>query len=94
MQSIRILCNQWPEPPYHWLLPLVFFCVGLMYLFAAPHFEASDNEFHVGVIKWIVDTGELPVQTDEHDYLYGHEANQPPSLLPDDGADLFRIRHH
>ena len=72
------VARSWKQLPFHWLIPFVFFCIGLLYIYAAPHFEASDNEFHVGVIKWIVDTGELPVQTDEHDYLYGHEANQPP----------------
>ncbi len=68
----------WKQLPFNWLIPLVFFCIGLLYIYAAPHFEASDNESHVGVIQWIVDTGELPVQADEHDHLYGHEANQPP----------------
>lgn len=72
------IIKSWKTLPFHWLIPLVFFCSGLLYIYAAPHFEASDNDAHVGVIKWIADSGELPVQTDEHEYLYGHEANQPP----------------
>ena len=37
------------------LLPLVFFLISLVYLYAAPNFEASDTVQHVGVIK--VDRG-------------------------------------
>ncbi len=87
--------------PYHWLLPLVFFCVGLLYLYAAPHFEASDTDRHVGVIKWIAEAGALPVQSGEHEQLYGQEASQPPlyyllmsffwsALEPADFADYFQ----
>lgn len=64
--------------PFRWLLPLAFFCVGLLYLYSAPHFEASDNDEHVGVIKWIAETGMLPVQSAEHDHLHAQEASQPP----------------
>ena len=66
------------KPPFHWLLPLAFFCVGLIYLYSAPHFEASDNDEHVGVIKWIAEEGTLPVQAAEHDHLHAQEASQPP----------------
>jgi len=64
--------------PFQWLLPLAFFCVGLVYLYSAPHFEASDSDEHVGVIKWIAETGTLPVQAAEHDHLHAQEASQPP----------------
>ena len=64
--------------PFHWLLPLAFFCVGLLYLYSAPHFEASDSDEHVGVIKWIAETGMLPVQSAEHEHLHAQEASQPP----------------
>ncbi len=87
--------------PYHWLLPLAFFCVGLIYLYAAPHFEASDTDAHIGVIKWIAENGELPVQSAEHEEHYGHEASQPPlyyllmslfwsALQPSDFDDIFQ----
>lgn len=61
--------------PLHWLLPLAFFCVGLIYLYSAPHFEASDSDEHVGVIKWIAETGTLPVQSARHDHLHAQEAS-------------------
>ena len=88
--------------PWDGLLPLVFFCVGLLYLYAAPHFEASDTDRHVGVIKWIAETGALPVQSGEHLQLYGQEASQPPlyyllmslfwaALEPADFADYFQL---
>lgn len=64
--------------PFHRLLPLAFFCTGLTYLYSAPHFEASDSDEHVGVIKWIAETGTLPVQAAEHDHLHAQEASQPP----------------
>lgn len=68
----------WRRLPFHWLLPLAFFCIGLIYIYSAPHFEASDNIPHVGVIKWIAETGTLPVQSAEHDFLYAQEGSQPP----------------
>ena len=65
--------------PYHWLLPLCFFCLGLIYIYAAPHFEASDSIAHVGMIKWIADhDGALPVQSADHAQLYRQQASQPP----------------
>ena len=64
--------------PLNQLLPLIFFLVGLAYLYAAPNFEASDTVQHVGMIKFIAETGTLPVQSGDHDELYGQEASQPP----------------
>ena len=52
--------------------------VGLVYLYAAPNFEASDTVQHVGMIKWIAERGELPLQSAGHEHLYGQEASQPP----------------
>ena len=68
----------WRRLPFGWLLPLAFFCIGLLYIYSAPHFEASDNIPHVGVIKWIAESGTLPVQEAEHDFLYAQEGSQPP----------------
>lgn len=65
-------------PPFHWLLPLAFFCVGLIYLYATPHFEAPGSLHHIGVIRWIAETGALPVQSPDHERLYAQEASQPP----------------
>ena len=50
----------------------------MVYIYAAPNFEASDTVQHVGVIKWIAERGELPLQSADHDKLYGQEASQPP----------------
>lgn len=64
--------------PMQRLLPLLFFMSGLVYLYAAPNFEASDTAPHVGMIKFIAETGALPVQSGNHNELYGQEASQPP----------------
>ncbi len=64
--------------PLQWLLPAAFFLVGLLYWYAAPNFEASDTVQHVGMVKWIAERGELPLQSAEHENLYGQEASQPP----------------
>ncbi len=52
--------------------------VGLLYWHAAPNFEASDTVQHVGMVKWIAERGELPLQSADHGQLYGQEASQPP----------------
>ena len=59
-------------------MPLVFFLTGLVYLYATPNFEASDTVQHVGMVKFIAETGALPVQSGDHNELYGQEASQPP----------------
>ena len=59
-------------------MPLIFLLIGLVYLYAAPNFEASDTVQHIGVIKWIAERGELPLQSADHDKLYGQEGSQPP----------------
>ena len=51
----------------------------MIYIYAAPHFEASDSIAHVGMIKWIADhDGALPVQSADHSQLYRQQASQPP----------------
>ena len=64
--------------PLGWLLPLAFFVIGLLYIYAAPHFESPDSTYHLGVLKWIAEQGELPVQSPDHEGLYRQEASQPP----------------
>ena len=63
--------------PWQWLLPFLFFCLGLVYIYASPHFEASDSVQHIGMIKSIAENGELPIQSADHDSMYGQEASQP-----------------
>ncbi len=70
--------RDWRALPLSWLLPALFTLVGLAYLYAAPNFEASDTAQHVGMIKFIAETGALPVQSGDHNELYGQEASQPP----------------
>ena len=73
------LSKNWENLPWQWLLPLLFFCIGLIYLYASPHFESPDSKYHNGMIKWIADNnGALPIQSAEHDELYAQEASQPP----------------
>ncbi len=65
--------------PFQWLLPLIFFCLGLIYLYASPNFESPDSIYHLGVIKWIAEhDGALPVQSPDHNHLYEQEGSQPP----------------
>ena len=67
------------ELPFQWLLPLIFFCLGLVYLYASPNFESPDSIYHIAVIKWIAEhDGALPVQSPDHNHLYKQEASQPP----------------
>ncbi len=68
----------WLSLSWQWLLPIVLVVTGLVYLYAVPNFEASDTIQHVGMIKWIAENGALPLQSGEHEYLYGQEASQPP----------------
>ena len=71
--------QNWKTLPYHWILPALFFCVGLMYLYVTPHFETPDSITHVAMIQWVTENnGELPVQSKGHGQLYGQQASQPP----------------
>lgn len=65
--------------PFQWLLPFIFFCLGLVYLYASPNFESPDSIYHIAVIKWIAEhDGALPVQSPDHNHLYEQEGSQPP----------------
>lgn len=77
-RSIIRYLKSWRILPYAQLLPLAFFCLGLLYIYAAPHFESPDSTYHLGVLKWIAERGELPVQFPDNMELYAHEASQPP----------------
>ncbi len=74
---MRFIKN-WQQLPFQKLMPMAFFCVGLIYLYAAPNFEASDSVQHIGVIEWIAEYGELPVQSADHEHMFGQEGSQPP----------------
>ena len=71
--------KRWTSLPFHLILPIAFFCIGLSYIYASPHFESPDSITHIAMIKWISENnGELPIQSKGHDELYGQQASQPP----------------
>lgn len=76
-QFVSMFSN-WNRLSIRWLLPLTFFAIGLIYLYASPNFESPDSLHHVGVIKWIAENGALPIQSPDHGHLYRHEGSQPP----------------
>jgi 4-amino-4-deoxy-L-arabinose transferase-like glycosyltransferase len=64
-------------------LPLViilgaFAVLGLIYTWATPPLEASDELWHFGMVDTIADTGELPVQHSGVETQYEQEGSQPP----------------
>jgi hypothetical protein len=73
------ILKRWTTLPFQFILPIAFFCIGLTYIYASPHFESPDSITHIAMIKWITENnGELPVQSKGHDLLYGQQASQPP----------------
>lgn len=73
------MTQNWKTLPYQWILPALFFCVGLTYLYVTPHFETPDSITHVAMIRWVAENGgNLPVQSKDHGQLYGQQASQPP----------------
>jgi len=61
-------------------IPLVFLALGLVYGLVIPPFENLDEIEHFGVIRYIADTGRLPVHGTPaaKTYHYRQEASQPP----------------
>ncbi len=67
--------------PRRWLAAIVaaHLLIGLLYVWATPMFEASDEGVHYGVIQWLVRGRGLPVQDPAvRDAIYGQEGSQPP----------------
>ncbi len=62
-----------------WIL-LAFLALGLVYGLVVPPFENLDEIEHFGVIRYIADTGRLPVHGTPaaKTYHYRQEASQPP----------------
>lgn len=61
------------------LILIVFVVLGLVYAWATPIFEASDELWHFGVVYHIAETGELPVQViDGEETPWRQEGSQPP----------------
>lgn len=60
------------------ILLIFFVALALMYAWATPPLEASDELWHVGMVNVIADTGQLPVQVVDVETLWEQEGSQPP----------------
>lgn len=61
------------------LILLAFVSLAVVYSLVTPPFEAGDESRHYAVVKYIADTGRLPVQEPGELQIHAsHEANQPP----------------
>jgi 4-amino-4-deoxy-L-arabinose transferase-like glycosyltransferase len=56
----------------------LYLLITLGYSVINPLFEAPDEHFHYFTVQSIVDSGRLPVVTNEYDELLGPEPAQPP----------------
>ncbi|MCG3211691.1 MAG: hypothetical protein FOGNACKC_05337 [Anaerolineae bacterium] len=58
---------------------LAFIALAVIYSLVTPPFEAGDESRHYAVVKYIADTGQLPIQQPgEAQIHWSHEGNQPP----------------
>ena len=61
------------------LIWLAFIALAVIYSLITPPFEAGDESRHYAVVKYMADTGQLPVQQPgEAQIHWSHEGNQPP----------------
>ena len=61
------------------LILLAFILLALLYSLVTPPLEAGDESRHYAVVKYMADTGRLPVQQEgEAQIHWSHEGNQPP----------------
>lgn len=90
-----------PLSPLQWIL-LFYVIFGTLYTFSTPVFEANEEIWHFGVIQYIRETGQLPIQQfDGTDTIYQQHGSQPPlyyglmalvtSPLSIDDADDYRV---
>ncbi len=63
--------------PLPWLL-VCFTILALIYAWATPPLEASDELWHMGMVNVIADTGQLPVQVIDVETPWEQEGSQPP----------------
>ncbi|MFK7805962.1 MAG: ArnT family glycosyltransferase, partial [Anaerolineae bacterium] len=61
-----------------WLIATAFVLLGLIYSWATPPFESSDEYKHFPVIQHIQQTGELVVLDPENEGKWKQEGAQPP----------------
>ncbi len=65
--------------PQAGLILLAFIALAFIYSLATPPFEAGDESRHYAVVKYMADTGRLPIQEPgEAQIHWSHEGNQPP----------------
>jgi len=61
------------------LILLAFIALAVIYSLTTPPLEAGDESRHYAVVKYMADTGRLPVQEPgEAQVHWSHEGNQPP----------------
>lgn len=79
MDSLKQKALQHPQAG---LLLLAFVILALLYTLATPPLEAGDESRHYAVVKYMAETGRLPVQnvleTSHLQRHWSHEGNQPP----------------
>ncbi len=76
-----------------------YFLLGLLYAWATPPLEASDEYKHYPVVQYMQTTGQLPVLDPADPGLWSNEAAQPPlyyaimalATLPFDTSDLEQL---
>lgn len=89
------------------IILVAYLTFGLIYGATLPPFENLDEIEHFGVIRYVADTGDLPVHgrpAEEDVYHYRQEASQPPlyhllsagwvrllGLRTDDAGDFWRF---
>lgn len=60
-----------------WLL-VAFLILCLIYAWSTPIFEVSDELWHFGLVDYIANTGQLPIQHPGQDTAWEQEGSQPP----------------
>ena len=77
--NLKRLFHGHPQAVVIWL---VFIALAVIYSLATPPFEAGDESRHYAVVKYMAETGRLPVQnvpqTGQYQIHWSHEGNQPP----------------
>lgn len=71
--------SQVSNHPQASLILVAFILVAIIYSLTTPPLEAGDESRHYAVVKYMADTGRLPVQQPgEAQIHWSHEGNQPP----------------
>ncbi|MCA9981648.1 MAG: hypothetical protein KDD89_12465, partial [Anaerolineales bacterium] len=91
----------WTKTHQRWLalICVAYFLIGLVYAWATPPLDASDEFKHYPVVQYIQTTGQLPVLDPADPGLWSNEAAQPPlyyalmalATLPFDTSDLEQL---